>query len=71
MVLEAGPTGSRFKDEDALKQVFAAAGVDLQGDKQVVGSCGSGLTACVLALAAHKATGKLVRLCGWGEACRT
>lgn len=37
-----------FHDADALKAKFAAAGIDLK--KPVVTSCGSGITACVLAL---------------------
>ncbi|HUU25431.1 MAG TPA: 3-mercaptopyruvate sulfurtransferase [Methyloceanibacter sp.] len=38
-----------LKSTDALSQVFEAAGVDPH--KPVVASCGSGITACVLALA--------------------
>ena len=41
------PDGT-MKSRDALAAVFAAAGVDL--DRPVVSSCGSGITACVLAL---------------------
>jgi thiosulfate/3-mercaptopyruvate sulfurtransferase len=41
--------------------VFSGAGVELDGEQQVVGSCGSGMTACILALAAYQTTGKLVR----------
>ena len=61
-VLEAsGPSGTpRFKSPEALREVFASAGADLDGAVPLVGSCGSGLTACVLALAVYKATGKLV-----------
>ena len=40
--------------------MFSSAGADLDGPLPLVGSCGSGLTACVLALAAHHSTGKLV-----------
>lgn len=42
-----GPDG-RMKSADALRAIFAAAGVD--GTRPVVTSCGSGVTACVLAL---------------------
>lgn len=45
----------------ALKSLFAAAGAPLDASKSLVGTCGSGLTACVLALAVFKATGDLVR----------
>ena len=38
----------RFLDADALRRVFEEAGVDL--NKPIVTSCGSGVTACVLAL---------------------
>lgn len=38
-----------MKAPDVLKAVFEAAGVDL--DKPVINSCGSGITACVVALA--------------------
>ncbi len=62
-VLEpTGPGGaSRFKSPEALRAVFAAAGADLGGGRPLVGSCGSGLTACILAQAVYIATGKLVR----------
>ncbi len=43
----AGPDG-RIKSADALRAIFTAAGVD--GTRPVVTSCGSGVTACVLAL---------------------
>ena len=66
MVLEAsGPAGTmRFKAPQELRSVFSAAGADLDGPLPLVGSCGSGLTACVLALAAHHSTGKLVSCYG-------
>jgi thiosulfate/3-mercaptopyruvate sulfurtransferase len=44
----AGPDG-RLLDPAALRALFAAAGVD--GSIPVVTSCGSGVTACVLAFA--------------------
>ena len=61
-VLEAtGATGTtRMKSTEALREVFAAAGAELDGNTPLVGTCGSGLTACVLALAVFKSTGKLV-----------
>ena len=37
-----------FKDRDALHAVFAAAGVT--AERPVVTSCGTGVTACILAL---------------------
>lgn len=40
-----------FKDATAIKAEFEAAGVDL--DKPVVTTCGSGVTACVLAMGAY------------------
>jgi thiosulfate/3-mercaptopyruvate sulfurtransferase len=43
----AGPDGL-IKSPDALRALFAAVGVD--GVRPVVTSCGSGVTACVLAL---------------------
>ena len=39
--------GGRFKDDLALKEVFVEAGVDL--DRPVITTCGSGVTAAVLA----------------------
>ena len=36
---------------DALGEKFGAAGVDM--DKPVITSCGSGVTACILALGLH------------------
>ncbi len=38
----------RFLPPIALRETFAAAGVD--GGKPLIASCGSGVTACVLAL---------------------
>jgi thiosulfate/3-mercaptopyruvate sulfurtransferase len=59
-VLESEPSGSRFKSPEELRKVFSGAGVELDGEQQVVGSCGSGMTACILALAAYQTTGKLI-----------
>jgi thiosulfate/3-mercaptopyruvate sulfurtransferase len=42
-----------MKDADALRALFNAAGVDL--GKPIVNTCGSGVTACVLALAQMRA----------------
>lgn len=44
------PDGT-FKDEAGLRAAFAAGGVDLE--RPVVTSCGSGVTACVVAFALH------------------
>ncbi|TCD00649.1 sulfurtransferase [Erythrobacteraceae bacterium CFH 75059] len=41
----------RFLPPARLRQVFAEAGVDLE--QPIVGSCGSGVTACVVLFAAH------------------
>lgn len=54
-VLEAP---GKLKPKEQLQQVFEDAGVDLAAP--VVGSCGSGLTACIVALAAYEASGKLI-----------
>ncbi len=40
-----------FKDADSLRQLYEGAGIDLK--KPVVTSCGSGVTACVLAFGMH------------------
>ena len=48
----AGPDG-RLLAPEALRALFAAAGVD--GSRPVVTSCGSGVTACVLAFAMARA----------------
>ena len=44
-------TDGTFKDADAIKAAFIEAGVDL--DKPIVTTCGSGVTACVLAMGAY------------------
>jgi 3-mercaptopyruvate sulfurtransferase SseA len=44
--------GARLLPVDALEALFRGAGVDVQAP--LVCSCGSGLTACVLALALHQ-----------------
>ncbi len=52
-VSEVAGADGRLKDPAALRALFAAAGVD--GTRPVVTSCGSGVTACVLAFAARQA----------------
>ncbi|GAQ88264.1 mercaptopyruvate sulfurtransferase [Klebsormidium nitens] len=42
----------RMKPVEELRTVFASAGVSL--DRPIITSCGTGVTACVLALALHK-----------------
>ena len=44
----------RFKSVEELKEVFSAAGVELGSGRPLVASCGSGTTACILALAARQ-----------------
>ncbi|MBU6268442.1 MAG: 3-mercaptopyruvate sulfurtransferase [Sphingomonadales bacterium] len=44
------PDGT-WKDQQALRAVFEAAGVDLS--RPIIASCGSGITACVLLFALH------------------
>lgn len=44
----------KVKSVDDLKSLFAAAGVDITTDKKLVLSCGSGVSACVLATALQK-----------------
>ena len=41
----------KWKDRAGLKAEFAKAGIDLT--RPVVSSCGSGVTACVIAFALH------------------
>ncbi len=43
--------GGKFKDREELAKVFADAGVDVSSP--IVASCGTGVTASVLALALH------------------
>ncbi|WP_145134094.1 sulfurtransferase [Roseomonas gilardii] len=45
--------GGTFLPPEALREKFAAAGVD--GTRPVVTSCGTGITACVLAFGLHRA----------------
>jgi thiosulfate/3-mercaptopyruvate sulfurtransferase len=45
------PTSGLFKPAEEMAQLFAEAGIDPK--KPVVASCGSGITACVLALGLH------------------
>ncbi|WP_417810642.1 sulfurtransferase [Thalassospira alkalitolerans] len=56
-----------FKDTDAIRTAFTDAGVSL--DKPIVTSCGSGVTACVLALGAYIAGKKEVAVYdgSWAE----
>jgi len=50
-LLNFAPNAPRFKDPAAMKQLFTNAGVDW--GKPIVTSCGTGVTASVLALALH------------------
>jgi hypothetical protein len=52
-------SSGKLKPKEQLLQAFQEAGVQLE--QPLVASCGSGLTACILALAVHEATGQLVR----------
>jgi thiosulfate/3-mercaptopyruvate sulfurtransferase len=45
------PADKTVKNTDGLKALFEGAGVDLE--KPVVTTCGSGVTACMLALGLH------------------
>lgn len=47
--------GARLKSAAELQAAFSAAGVEVA--QPLVCTCGSGLTACILALGAHVATG--------------
>ena len=49
------PDSKMMKAPEALKQTFQEAGIDL--NQPLITSCGSGITACILALSAHL-TGK-------------
>jgi len=57
----------RLKPPDALKAEFAAHGVDLK--KPIITTCGSGVTAAILALAVEEAGGKVEGLYdgSWAE----
>jgi thiosulfate/3-mercaptopyruvate sulfurtransferase len=46
------PHTKQFVSEEALRGRFASAGVDL--DKPIISTCGSGVTACILALSLHR-----------------
>jgi thiosulfate/3-mercaptopyruvate sulfurtransferase len=52
--------GQRFKPVGELRRLFQGAGVELSAPVAV--SCGSGLTACVVAAALYQATGQLAAL---------
>lgn len=72
-----GLSGARLKSPEALRAAFEVAGVDLSSSaplsREVVCSCGSGLTACIVALGLYEATeGKVdasvydASWCEWG-----
>jgi thiosulfate/3-mercaptopyruvate sulfurtransferase len=46
------PHTKQFLSEEALRGRFASAGVDI--DKPIISTCGSGVTACILALSLHR-----------------
>jgi thiosulfate/3-mercaptopyruvate sulfurtransferase len=45
---------TRLKPEDELRQIFIKAGIDIQTGKQIICSCGSGVTASAIAAALEK-----------------
>ena len=59
--------GGKLKSSPALAEAFAARGVDLK--KPIITTCGSGVTAAILALAAEEAGGKVAGLYdgSWAE----
>jgi len=59
--------GGKLKSPPALTDTFAAHGVDLK--KPIITTCGSGVTAAILALAAEEAGGKVAGLYdgSWAE----
>lgn len=59
--------GEKLKSPPALAETFVARGVDLK--KPIITSCGSGVTAAILALAAEEAGGKVAGLYdgSWAE----
>lgn len=64
-------SGAALRPTAELEALFADAGVDVRGP--LVCSCGSGLTACVLALAVHAVTQQLPAVydgswCEWAAA---
>lgn len=42
---------SKFKPTEEMIKVFKDAGIDVHSDKEIITTCGSGVTACVIALA--------------------
>jgi thiosulfate/3-mercaptopyruvate sulfurtransferase len=55
MYVDGQMAGARLKSPEQLQQAFRAAGID--PDKDAVFTCGSGLTACILALGLLTARG--------------
>lgn len=45
---------TKFKSADELKAAFEKGGVDISTDKEIICSCGSGVTACTVAIALEK-----------------
>jgi thiosulfate/3-mercaptopyruvate sulfurtransferase len=46
------PHTKQFASGEELRRRFASAGVDI--DKPIIAMCGSGVTACILALSLHR-----------------
>lgn len=53
--------GTKYKSTDDVRKVFSEAGIDIDKD-EITATCGSGMTACILALGVHEATGRLINL---------
>ena len=67
MYVDGQMAGARLKPPAELAAAFAAAGLDAAAP--LVATCGSGLTACVLALGAAQAGGPLAAVYdgSWSE----
>ena len=66
------PATGRLKSDSELKEICAPVLTALDKGKTIISSCGSGITACVLALCIYKLTGKIICIYGgswadWGR----
>lgn len=63
LILDTSSGRTKLKSVHEIKKVFSEVGIDLDRScDKVVATCGSGMTACILAFGVYECTGRLISL---------
>jgi thiosulfate/3-mercaptopyruvate sulfurtransferase len=57
----SSPGQTKYKGVEEIKKVFVESGIDVDRD-EIIATCGSGMTACILALGFYEVTGRMISL---------